>query len=485
MSFENLSGKRVPVVLQFRAPVNGDIVTDSVIGKNFYVLPATMMVEGAYCPYVSGSANKTTLYFSGEALKESVQTWNGRPVSINHPDEEETCNCPQNYDKQWLGFVFNAEYDEVGKKLKSELWLEQERGAFIVESIKNGDSVDVSIGAFGDLVPSRNAGANYDMKNIVGDHLAVLPDGIGACSWKDGCGIRAAVYCKEVSAEVQDLEVRAVLGGARSPSYDGVEDISWGNVSKSVRSYVEGFYKHTNTTTPDKLPIKIAGMPAKLKGWIASKTLLGDSKANDNRDLIFFPVVNPETNKLNRRALTAVLGGRGAQADISSTALKSAQNKARTLLKTKFKANMEGEVMAEECAEKELDSVVANEEIKDTSVAAKDNGEGNFNLDAWLGKLPTRARKYMVNSMKNYEDSRAKFVKDICSCTLVTFCKDELHKIEDNSLLESISSVVQAVEELQKNKPGVSGGVNYTLKSGIEAKSETSYSIPKDIDWSN
>jgi hypothetical protein len=95
--------------------------------------------------------------------------------------------------------VFNTRYEEESGSLKADLWIDSERGKTITNRIKLGDQIDVSIGAFGDLIPSVSNSKetkeyDYKMTNIVGDHLAVLPDGTGACSWKDGCGIRASVF---------------------------------------------------------------------------------------------------------------------------------------------------------------------------------------------------------------------------------------------------------------------------------------------------
>ncbi|MCK5018788.1 MAG: DUF2213 domain-containing protein [Candidatus Peribacteraceae bacterium] len=169
------------------------------MGKTYTVLPATMMVEGSYYPYIENVSDAKSLFFSAKDLEQSVNTWNGRPVAINHPDGQASCNSPEAYEKQWVGYVFNARYEASTKSLKSDLWIDPERGQFLTSRVSAGENIDVSIGAFGDLSPNLNSTGNYDFKmsNIVGDHLAVLPDGVGACSWQDGCGIRATVYSKE------------------------------------------------------------------------------------------------------------------------------------------------------------------------------------------------------------------------------------------------------------------------------------------------
>jgi len=84
-----------------------------------------------------------------------------------------------------------------------------------------------------------------------------------------------------------------------------------------------------------------------MKSWIASKSLLGEGGADTWDNLLFFPVVNPGTNKLNAGALRAVLGGRAAQAKIPDSAKESAQKKARALLEKEFKVELKNQEQLE------------------------------------------------------------------------------------------------------------------------------------------
>ena len=132
------------------------------------------------------------------------------------------------------------------------------------------------------------------------------------------------------SKEMDNLIVK-VRNSARTPSYDGTETTSWS--APSFEKCVAGYKKHTGDSETYS---SVADLPGKAKTWIASKSLLGDAKAETFSELLFFPVVNPSTNKLNENALRAVIGGRGSQAKISSGAKNSAQTKARSLLQSKF-----------------------------------------------------------------------------------------------------------------------------------------------------
>jgi hypothetical protein len=164
-------------------------------GEAYIVYPVIMMTEGVH----AGSGGPT-LYTSQE-LAEYHWTWNGVPVSINHPQDNDgspiSCNDPQVYNQQVVGTIFNTVFED--NKLKAEAWLKESvlnsLGADVVRALESGGNLEVSTGLFCD---AENASGNWNGEtyaavatNIRPDHLALLPGGVGACSWKDGCGIRA------------------------------------------------------------------------------------------------------------------------------------------------------------------------------------------------------------------------------------------------------------------------------------------------------
>ena len=452
--------------------------TTTLIGKDFYKLPAVMMVEGAYTPYVEDLDTKTTLLFTGTELQKSVFSWNGRPVSINHPDNQETCNCPENYQKQWIGFVFNTRYDSYSKALKADVWVELERGESIVSMAKGGEELDISIGAYGDIVPvsgQTDKGIEYShkMENITGDHLAVLPGGVGACSWQDGCGIRANKF---ISAS---QITTCVLAKARKPSYSGVETTSWGGVKKTVEAYLEGYRKRHGGDIG--VGSDVSKLSDSVKSWIASKTLLGDPKAKTERDLIFFPVVNPSSNKLNEGALRAVLSGRGASADIPETAKKSARDKAELLLKEHFKTE---ENMSKEEVKADVAASNCVSEGKQDKKEKEQEKPKVFDMESWLNTLPLGVKDYMITSMKSYEHSKKKHIDKIKIFSSredndIDFCEKELSKITDMSVLENIAKLTD-LASLEKDIPNE---VNYQLNGSSVKASSLGYAEFKDISW--
>jgi hypothetical protein len=127
---------------------------------------------------------------------------------------------------------------------------------------------------------------------------------------------------------------------ARTPDYSGTQDADWS--TPTLEEYLRGY---------DTLPApgeveSVEGLERENRSLIARKSLLGSVSAETLRELRFFPVVDPATDELNRRALGAVRSGRGSQADIPYDALASAQRVAGRLLDEEFDADVDVEATA-------------------------------------------------------------------------------------------------------------------------------------------
>jgi len=169
------------------------------LGQEHLVVPLVMLrqtvVNGAFVQL-------------GELAPEG---WNGAPVTIGHPEVNGvsvTANTPTVLQKWRVGQIFNARLD--GDKLKAEAWINVAQAeAFrsgIIALLEGGQQMDVSTGYFstdekksGTFNGKQYNAVSYDLKP---DHLALLPDEEGACSWADGCGVR--VNNKELSLDNKD-----------------------------------------------------------------------------------------------------------------------------------------------------------------------------------------------------------------------------------------------------------------------------------------
>lgn len=368
-------------LINISALIGARVRRETSMGINYLVAPVTLLKEGVH----HGSGGK--IFYGADELAQYPEAWNGIPVPLDHPRSGEafiSANIPEVLARQNIGRLYNVQFDGTDKKLKGEVWIDVERAdqlcPELIQRIENNEQIEVSTGLFYDTQyrPGWWNDEAYEgiARNMRPDHLAILMNAVGACSIADGCGILANVR-----------------GSARTPAFTGTESTSWADVKTTFKAYRDAYYK--THAKPDEMPSVVSDAPPALKSWIASKSLLGESDANNENDLIFFPVVNPGTGKLNEGALRAVISGRGSQANIPEAAKTSAQNKARSLLNKHFGAELRSQ--EERCTIKErIVRILANllnvdlAEVPDkynTYVSALQNELGHSELHAKLQGL--------------------------------------------------------------------------------------------------
>ena len=162
-------------------------------GRPQIVVPVAMMVEGVH------SGSHGPILHLAEELGRYPESWDGIPTTIGHPKvngQYVSANSPAVLQDWAVGRIFNTRIDN--STLRAEAWLDEETLSLISEEtanrINNGDVIEVSVGIFSD---EENITGTWNMesynaiaRNYRPNHLALLPDEIGACSIADGCGVR-------------------------------------------------------------------------------------------------------------------------------------------------------------------------------------------------------------------------------------------------------------------------------------------------------
>ena len=299
------------------------IRTEQMEGKQYIVVPVVMMVEGVH------SGSRGPLLHTIDELGRFPDAWNGIPVVVNHPRDDGggfvSANSPAVLEEYAVGKVFNTHVD--GSRLRAEAWIDEQRLIAISpeahQAVMEGQPLEVSVGVFNDEEPVEADwnGEHYIAiaRNHRPDHLALLPGGVGACSWEDGCGIR--VNNKGGEDDVNEVNVPLQVNALR---YSGTESTAWSGPTLSDFG-VSGNWNNLSAADKSK---------------VASHYLIGSASAATFGDLKF-PVVNPHTGKLNERALRAVISGRGAQVGgVSAETRAAARRRAYRLLNSEFNAKL-------------------------------------------------------------------------------------------------------------------------------------------------
>lgn len=177
--------------------VDGEI--RSLCGRDYVVVPVVALVEGVRH---AGGAETPELVMA-DAFGRHVETWNGRPIVVNHPVNARgvpvLAGSPEVLESSYLGDMRNSRSEDG--KLLTEAWLdiaaiassESDAVAGIWKRLESGETIEVSVGA---IVYTKSEEGTFDHKKysgrwdiVIPDHLAFLDgDQIGACSVEDGCG---------------------------------------------------------------------------------------------------------------------------------------------------------------------------------------------------------------------------------------------------------------------------------------------------------
>ena len=181
--------------------------------EDFFIVPSVMvkeMVLHGDIGYEDGPE-----YLSAKEIKESVNLWNDIPITLKHP-ENGSAREKSTLEKIQIGRVYNPTFDSSKNALKGDLWLSMAQlkkmgdvGLEIIKDLESGELLELSTGYYADkvMVPGSHDGNKYvaAQRNIRPDHLAILPDQVGACSISDGCGVNRNVIWNKVKDFVKNL----------------------------------------------------------------------------------------------------------------------------------------------------------------------------------------------------------------------------------------------------------------------------------------
>jgi hypothetical protein len=166
-------------------------------GREHIVAPLTMIRPGV----LHGS--KGPLLYPAEEISRNHEAWNGMPIVVYHPDAGMSARDPRIADRTQIGRVFNARITDNGT-LKAEGWFDVEDtrrvDPRVLRALESGQPLELSTGLYTDNEPAQNGASykgrpyDYIARNYKPDHLAVLPDQVGACSIQDGCGVLVNSY---------------------------------------------------------------------------------------------------------------------------------------------------------------------------------------------------------------------------------------------------------------------------------------------------
>lgn len=217
-------------------------------GTAYLVAPVTLIVPGI----LPGSMGP--LLYTTEEVLTNVSRWNNTPLVLNHPrnsvGEFVSASTPGTLQASGLGHITNTRAENG--KLRADAWFDVEKtkkvDIRVYNSLKAGKQIEISTGLLAEFVPVRNGVHNgrpytHLVKNMKPDHLAVLPDTVGACGIKDGCGILAN---RITEAAVTTRTIWEKLGEALGIVDNGVSlvtnELSFEDIEDQLKEQIQTRY---------------------------------------------------------------------------------------------------------------------------------------------------------------------------------------------------------------------------------------------------
>ncbi len=161
-------------------------------GKDYIKLPVVFLKEGI----LEGSAG--ALLHKADIFKDYAERFNKIQVTYMHPQLNNEYVSVKDNGTDVLGFLDNVSYNEQKRALEGYVYIDnallQNKYIHLNELINKNYNIEVSVGIYSevDKIEGIFNEKKYDgvVQNYEPDHLAILGEFTGACSYKAGCGIR-------------------------------------------------------------------------------------------------------------------------------------------------------------------------------------------------------------------------------------------------------------------------------------------------------
>ena len=161
----------------FTAPVSLTLMTaDPFVARAVFIKPDVL--NGRLVP--------------ADELATNPIVWNDTRIVVNHPRKDGIYVSAKSADIPFVGRLYDAVYDD-GLVGTVQLEADSLKDAGLYDRLVSGEVVEVSAGFYATVEQKVGIwnGKPYTgvSRNIIPDHIALLPNEVGACSCKDGCGV--------------------------------------------------------------------------------------------------------------------------------------------------------------------------------------------------------------------------------------------------------------------------------------------------------
>ncbi len=475
-----VQNKLIKPLIKVIANFTGEVRNDKMGGRDYLVAPMIMVVEGVL------NANCGPLYYSAAEIRKSVASWNSKPVVLNHPDDNgmlTTACTPQFITEQGLGVIMNTKWQ--GGKLKAEAWLEVDQvnrvDNRVLAAVRDNKMMEVSTGLTCDVeeVDGEFDGVPYSgiVSNFRPDHLAILPDDVGACSINDGAGFLRLNKRNDalvIDITKMDVKDRGLLVGHKESilaqlsdvisnvlSHDSIRELLWSVLQDIdgdawIESVYDGFFIYVKdgeyvrqgfSVLDNK--IELVGSPEKVKKVVEFRKLDGT-----------VIVTNRKETEMNKKKIVDDL--------IANTHTKFTEEDREVLM-----------AMDDVVLNKMIPEPVANEEddTEETAATSEQEEEVVQNKDKeqttqeYIDKAPPDVRDMLQNGLNTHNAEKAEVIKLLLANDRNTFTKEQLESKQLDELHQLANLAANTQEKKDELAQTKTRAANYTGQAGASQQS--------------
>ena len=418
--------------------LNMAYTSQTLAGVQYQIYPCVLIVEG-----VHHGVGTNPVYYSSAVLEASAPHWNNMPVTVGHPVNQQgqhiMCNTDGTVRAQWeIGKVVNSRFEDG--KLKAELWIDvvraNEKSPALLDFISNDGQLEVSTGllAVDDSQEGQWNSEEYSASilQVYPDHLALLPNSTGACSWEDGCGVRWNA-AKEFSPVVNEQELTSIVNKIRQyvDSLDvynqATEEYQTINFARAIYSdyFVYEQRARNNGTQETKM--------YKQQYSMDNGSVVVDTEPVEVVEEITYKEQTNEKKIKNSKEENKMAGK------------KCCPKKVAELI-----ANENNSFVADDQAwlevmeESQLDKLVSNAEAVVEKVEKKEPiivNEGTVTLESYLAAAPSEIRTVINAGLRELDKKRTTLIATITANEGNTFTEEQLKNMEPE-MLEGVAALL-------------------------------------------
>jgi len=454
---------------------------DNLEGQDYLVVPMVILMEGVH----AGSMGP--LFYPESELSKTPASWDHKPIVVYHPtmDGQGISACSKHViNKQKVGLMMNTRWEDG--KLKSEAWIREDRADAvderIMEAIRNSEMMELSTGVFVDEehTSGKHNGEDYNgiARNYRPDHLALLPDQIGACSIQDGAGfIRNAAKENKIPRQVlqRALERLGVLGNALSHSdiYAALsallrERFPGNQIGDSMSSvWVMDVFQNFVIFEDEGVLYRLGFTSNDSEVQLSEEDPVEVKAVREYRTITNAKTEDPDMNK--QKLIAAILGNNASDADAKKleklpeeqlTALAEAKKVFPDMgLSAKTPASNEGKGTGKPASPEANPSTPPKSDSPVPAANAAKGGapEAPLTVESYIASAPREIQSVLQNSLEIHNEEKNRLVSAITGNENNVFSKEDLDSRPLGELRKLSALMGTKKEDPANHAPNYSG----------------------------